>query len=390
MLNDPLTDNISAQIAILGGGMSGVTCAHAFAEAGFETVLIEQRSIADGSTSSNTGLLQFSSDIMLCELKEQIGEAPAERFYGSSKEALDRIAQLASRLPVDVEFKRRSSLYFASSEQDLPKLRREYEALLHCGFDVEYWSAEEIGRHFPFRKPGALVTHADAEINPLKFVFAMADEATANGLRIFEQTEVVRHETLTGARHRLHASNGCTIDAEYVVYAVGYEPEALRGKLRKADLNRSYVIVTDGQSDLSSWHNRFLIWETARPYLYMRTTLDNRIIIGGLDEDQEQPVHSSRKLADKGEQLLARFSSLFPGIRAEIDFAWNATFGESLDHLPFIGEDPACPGVYYNLGYGGNGSVCCMLGAQIILGMIKDKTPHPLPFIGMRDFAEQR
>lgn len=388
--HDALNENTAAKIAILGGGMSGIACAYTFAEAGFDTVLIEQASIASGSTSSNTGLLQYSSDIMLSELKDQIGDKAAERFYVSCKEALDRIEHIAKQLPVDVEFQRRSSLYFASTEQDLPKIRREYEALLQCGFDVEYWSGDEIARHFPFRKPGAIVTHADAEINPLKFVLALAEAAKENGLRIYEGTEMARHEMLGGEKHRLHMASGHTIDADHVVYAVGYEPEALRGRLREADLNRSYVMVTDRQADLRHWHNRFLLWETARPYLYLRTTNDNRIIIGGLDEDKENPVHSSQKLNATGEQLLSRLSSLFPDIHAKIEFMWNATFGESLDNLPFIGEDPDCPGIYYNLGYGGNGSVCCMLGARILLGMIRDKAPHPLPFIRMRDFAEQR
>ncbi|MEK3882334.1 FAD-dependent oxidoreductase [Paenibacillus sp. PL2-23] len=385
-----LNGNTSATIAVLGGGMSGVACAYTFAEAGLDTVLIERGTIAAGSTSANTGLLQFSSDMMLSELQDQIGKEPARRFYRSSLQALEHIAELAKRLKTDVEFRPRSSLYYASSEQELPGLKLEYEALRDCGFDVEWWDADKLEQEFPFRKPGAIVTHGDAEINPLKFAVALSEEAAALGLRIFEDTDMVNHERLEGNKHRLHTASGHTIDVDYVVYAIGYEPEELRGRLRQADLNRSYVIVTDPQEEGELWQNRMMIWETARPYLYMRATCDNRIIVGGLDEEKERPVHNRKHQADRSEELLSSFKALFPDSKARIEFTWNATFGESLDGLPFVGEDPSWPGVYYNLGYGGNGTVCSVLGSQILLDMIKNGAPHPLPFIGIRDFAERR
>jgi glycine/D-amino acid oxidase-like deaminating enzyme len=377
----------SAKVVVVGGGMSGIASAYTFTAAGLDTVLIERGRVAGGSTSANTGMLQYCSDIMLSDLKEQIGSEPAEHYYKSCQAALEHIAEMAQLLPHDVQFRRRSSLYYASTEQHIPKLKREYEALRDCGFEVEYWSGDDIARRFPFRRPGAIVTHGDAEINPLRFVLGLADKAVEAGLRIFEGTELDRHERLGEGKHRLHMTNGMTLDAEHVVYAVGYEPEELRGRLLKANFNRSYVIVTGQQTELDSWHERFLIWETARPYLYMRTTVDGRIITGGLDEDNERPEHSMDRQERKRQELIGRLSGMFPDASPSIDFEWNATFGESVDSLPFIGEDPVYPGIYYNLGYGGNGSVCCMMGAQIISNMIQGRADHPLPFIGMREFV---
>lgn len=364
-----------------------MSCAHTFTAAGLDTVLIERGTIAGGSTSANTGMLQYCSDIMLSDLKEQIGDGPAEHYYKSCQAALAHIADVARSLTNDVQFRGRSSLYYASTEQHIPRLKREYEALRSCGFDVEYWTGDDIARRFPFRRPGALVTHGDAEINPLRFVLGLAEEAVKAGLRIFEDTELARHERLDDGKHRLHMINGVTLDAEHVVFAVGYEPEELRGRLLKANFNRSYVIVTDRQTELDGWHERFLIWETARPYLYMRTTADGRIITGGLDEEKAQPEHSKDRQEHKRKKLIERLSAMFPGASRAVDFEWNATFGESVDGLPFIGTDPVSPSIYYNLGYGGNGSVCCMMGAQIISDMILGKGGHPLPFIGIRDFV---
>lgn len=366
--------------------MSGVACGYAFTAAGLETIIIERGEIAEGSTSANTGMLQFCNDIMLCDLMEQIGRKSAIQFYQHCKWAVNHLVEAAQALPVDVGFRRRSSLYYASSEQDLPKLKKEYEALKASGFDVEYWTDDDISASFPFRKPGAIVTHGDAEINPYQFVTGLAEVAVKAGLQIYEGTDVTQHEKLSNGKHRLHTSEGYAIDAEHIVFAIGYEPEELSGKLIKANLNRSYAIVTGvvPKPALESWHERFMIWETARPYHYMRTTFDGRIIIGGLDEEIEQPVQSKQMLQRRSSQLLQHLQALFPGMDTSIEFQWNATFGESQDNLPFVGQDPVYPGVYYSLGYGGNGTVYSMLGAHILSNLIQKKGSHPLPFISMR------
>ncbi len=373
----PLSQNTNVQVAIVGGGMSGILCAHEFVSSGLHTALVERKEIADGSTSANTGLLQYSNDIMLSELIKQIGRNQAELFYRSCAQAVEDIAALTEQFQIDVGFRRRSSLYYASSEQDLPKVKQEYEALRHCGLNAEYWSDEEIMHHFPFRKPGAVVTHGDAEVNPYQCIQATASEAVKKGLRIYEHTNIVKHERLTNGRHRLHSADGYVLEAEHLVYAVGYEPEELRGKLIRAQLNRSYVITTESQADFSAWHDKFLIWESARPYLYLRTTLDGRVIVGGLDEELEKPVHNKHKRQHQSELLHKQLQALFPMLTAPIAFEWNGTFGESKDGLPFIGQDPEWSNVYYTLGYGGNGTVYSMIASQLLRNLIMGKT-HPL------------
>lgn len=374
---EPLSQHKKTQVAVIGGGMSGTICASVFINSGLSVLMAERGQVSGGSTLANTGLLQFSNDIMLCDLIDQIGERDAKTFYRACRDAIHLIEQTAESLAADVGFRRRSSLFFASTEQHLPKLKKEYEALKACGFDVEYWPPEEIEKHFPFRKPGAIVTHGDAELNPFQFVSGIANAAAHAGLEIYEQTDIVAHNTLPSGIHLLRTSDGYVIEAEHVVYAVGYEPEELRGKLIKAEMSRSFALVTGIQNSLQSWHERFLVWETARPYLYMRTTLDGRVIVGGLDEHIEQPLQSDKQRLKRSEELHGKLKALFPELQAPIAYEWSATFGESCDNLPFIGADPAWKNVYYCLGYGGNGTVYSMLAAHIVRDLIcGDK--HPL------------
>lgn len=366
----PLRADGKAETVIIGGGMSGVVCGYVLAKSGMPAILLEQGKITGGSTSANTGLLQFSNDIMLSDLIGQIGESAAVAFYRACKEAIEQLVHMVQALPVDASFKRRSSLYYASSEQDVPKLTREWDALRRYGFDAELWDAGDIAKRFPFVKPKAIVTHGDAEINPYRFIHGIAQAGTEAGLVIHEQTKMVSCTIDAGGGYTIRTDNGFEIKARNIVIAVGYEPEQLRGKLLKANLNRTFVAVTEPQKDLSAWHERFLLWETARPYLYLRTTPDDRVLIGGLDEEEPQPVQGNLARRRRTEKLHGLIRTFFPALDAPLAYEWCGTFGESRDNLPFIGEDPLRKRIYYCLGYGGNGSVYSILGAHLLRDLI--------------------
>lgn len=367
-----LEDSAKTRVLIVGGGVSGMLCAYTLTKSGIPAILVEQGKIGAGSTFANTGLIQYSNDKMLSEFAESIGEADAVAFYCACKFAAEQLCGIAEGLRRDVWFKRRSSLFYASTPEDAPALRREHALLHKHGFDAEWWDGERIAAHFPFRRDAAIVTQGDGEINPYLFVRALAEDAAAGGLQIYEHTPLHAAEPANGG-FRVRAGRGA-IEAEHIVYAVGYAPESAGGRVFPALLNRSYAIATNPLDTLADWHERGLLWETARPYLYMRTTPDNRVIAGGLDEARRQPVLTERDLDRHSQRLLTEVRRLFPALSPEVRYAWCATFGESADGLPWLGEDPDRPGVHYCLGYGGNGIVYSMLGARIIRDRLLGET----------------
>ncbi|MFC5406934.1 NAD(P)/FAD-dependent oxidoreductase [Cohnella soli] len=361
-----LNTNKRTRVAIIGGGMSGVTCGYMLARSGIDAVLLEQRQVASGSTSANTGLLQYSNDKMMTELALSLGEDKAAAFYRACENAVEKLIRIAENLRRDVWFNRRSSLYFASSASDVPALALEFDALRKRGFAADWWDGKLIAERFPFRKEAAIVTRGDAEINPFRFVHAMAEDAVSVGLDIYEQTAMISVERTDSGKSYIVRTTEGDVHADYVVYAVGYSPENAGGKWIQASINRSYAIATAPLDSLSGWHERFMLWETARPYLYARTTPDNRIIAGGLDENVRYPVLTERDLHARSMRLLAEVNKLFPEFQPKLSYEWCASFGESADGLPWIGEDPDRSGQFYLLGYGGNGSIYSLIGAEII------------------------
>lgn len=122
---------------------------------------------------------------------------------------------------------------------------------------------------------------------------------------------------------------------------------------------------------LNNWYKRALIWETKRPYLYLRTTVDNRIIAGGLDEDSPEAPSTDNIVHQHADKLVDELQKLFPHELIEAEYMYGATFGESIDNLPFIGEHSNQPNHFYLLGYGGNGTVYSMLGSNILIDLIQ-------------------
>jgi glycine/D-amino acid oxidase-like deaminating enzyme len=369
-----LEENITCDVLIVGGGMSGALCAHVLRqEKELDVVLIDRRKPGSGSSSANTGILQFSSDKMLHQLIDQQGEQDAVYFYQLCQKALEDLEKAANALSEDPEFRMQKSLYFASSGEDAVKLAREYDVLKRFDFPVEYLEPAEISSRFPFSKPAALVTSGDADVNPYQFVQIMLKDASAAGVRIYEYTPLLR-KTKTVHGFTCESEKG-TISARYIIFATGYENDFLAQQLG-ADLNRSYAVVTDPLPSLKTWYKEWMIRETKRPYLYMRTTKDGRIVAGGLDEDKAEAPLNEGLIEERGERILQKIKEHFPDLSPKLSHTWCATFGESHDGLPYIGEHPNRLGEYYCLGFGGNGTVYSMLGATIIKDLIT-KGFHP-------------
>ncbi|UQW96290.1 FAD-binding oxidoreductase [Rummeliibacillus sp. G93] len=356
---------------IVGGGMSGCLTAYALAKEGLQVAILEKRAFGEGSTSANTGLLQYENDIMLCELIDKIGEKAAISFYKSCDMAMSDLESLTAQLPDGADFIRRPSICYASTEEDIAKIQREYKTLQKNGFDCDYWNEDEIGSKMPFKKPAALLTYHDAEVNPLKLVFGVLRKIEDLGGHLLPFTSVLNVEE-NGELLSVKTSDG-VFSTKHIVYTTGYEPTPV-GKRKGAILNRSYVIVTKPIKDLTSWYKKALIWETKRPYLYLRTTIDGSIIVGGLDEENPNSDISDELLKKQSQKLLEEAQKLFPTLPLEIEYSYVATFGESKDDLPFVGEHPTNKHQYYLLGYGGNGTVYSMIGSKVIRDLILHKS----------------
>ena len=124
--------------------------------------------------------------------------------------------------------------------------------------------------------------------------------------------------------------------------------------------------MTEPLDDLGPWNGECTVWETGRPYFYMRPTDDHRVMIGGADKPFKNPVWRDRLMPDRTKRLEQQVAKWLPELRTQTAFTWAGTFGETRDGLPYIGPMPDCPPALYALGYGANGITFGAIAAKII------------------------
>lgn len=374
-----LSEDLLCDVVIVGGGIAGGLCAHYLMKHDVDVVLIEKGWIGEGSSRANLGMLQFANDKSLTSCLRSFGEERGRRFYQLCRQALDQLEIISRSLTIFPDFQRKDSLYFASQPQDVESLRIEYENLIQHGFPVSYWGQEEIESHFSFSKPAAIYSKGDAQINPYKLSVGLIADAAAQGMRVYEQTEVVHQKEEAGDMLIL-TGKGSRIRCKRIVFATGYEAQALK-RNPNAIRSSTSAIVTKPVKSFLGWPKASLIWETARPYMYIRANEEGRIVVGGLDEPNTDPKHREMTVLSKRDLLLEKVQALFPQLSLEVEYYWSAAFASTHDGLPMFGEQKDYPNCLFSLGYGGNGTVYSTIGGQIIADLIvKGENPDAALF----------
>lgn len=360
----PLAGNIACDVLVIGGGVSGALAAHYLVEAGVNTALIDRRDVARGSTAASTGLLQYEIDTPLTELARKVGAADARRAYRLCVECLDRFRELVAELGDDCGLTPRPSLYLASGPGHVPGLREECDARRACGIEVDFLDQSDLAALFPFSRPAALWSHRALEVDPYRLTQRLIERAIGRGVRCFGGTEAALYES-DGEGVTVRTAGGPEVRARRVVFATGYETPQFLDR-RVCELKSTYAAVGEPGADFAGWHDRCLIWETARPYFYARTTRDGRAMVGGEDEDFADPESRDRLIPQKARLLAGRFGELFPHLGMTPACTWAGTFAQTKDGLPYIGSVPQFPNGYFALGYGGNGITFSLIAAGII------------------------
>ena len=371
-----LGEDARADVLVLGGGVSGAMVASRLAEEGLDVIVLDRREIATGSTCASTALLIYELDMMLTELRKKRGRDDADATYRVSHETLLSMPQWMERAggAEYCGFRRKPSFYMASRRGDAGALRDEAEARKELGLSCELMDSRDIEEAFGFKAPLGLWTPEAAECDPYRLTHGLLKYAAGKGARIFDRTTV---ETVTEDKEGVTARtvDGFTVRAKKVVFATGYESQQYLKK-PVASITNTFALISDPIAEPHWWREQAHIWETARPYVYIRTTPDGRILIGGEDEkfvsEQKRDAHLAAKVA----RLQKKFSKLFPKIDMKTGFCWTGSFAETPDSMPRIGRGPNWDHGYFALGYGGNGITFSAMAADILTGEITGR-PHP-------------
>ncbi len=371
----PLREDFTIDVAIIGSGITGALVAHELCAAGIPCAVFDKRTIATGSTAASTAQLQYEIDVPLAKMIDIVGEEVAVKAYHASLQSISDIEQVLSATGVDPDFKRVSSVYLASNRRGLRMLEREYDVRVKHGLPVDFLDKKALLKQHQIKGRGALKNNEAAQMDCYQAAVGLFKHHIQHSdLPLFSHTEIVQYKAERDG-YQLLTTDGKKISCKYVVVAAGFEAGKFLPR-KVMDLNSTYALVSQPVEESQLWPERSLIWETEEPYFYMRTTADNRMMIGGEDIVYSNPRKRDDLLRKKIGKLERQFRKIYPAIPFVVDMAWCGTFSSTKDGLPYIGCWPGRDRMFFALGYGGNGITFSMIAAQVItnkLAGIKDE-----------------
>ena len=367
----PMPRDRRCDVVVVGAGITGALIADALTARNLSVISIDRRHPAHGSTAASTALLQYEIDVHLSDLIEKLGRDRAVDAYRACLEGVRAVARLSRELAQDVGFRRRPSLYYASRSRDVEALRREGGARRRAGLPCEVLDGKAVRRLVDFDAPVALLSDVAGEVDPWRLTHALLARCSERDFALYGRTHALGIVP-TRSGLEVHTERG-RIRAKHAIVAAGYEAERFLPE-RVADLHSSFALVTEPVKALDGWNGRCLVWESARPYLYLRTTSDNRVLVGGEDIPFRDPAHRDARVASKARTLLDKARHLFPRIEMEPAYGWAGTFGETKHGLAYIGAHPdGDTRVHYALGYGGNGITYSAIAAEMLTAAVLGK-----------------
>ncbi|MBC7833691.1 MAG: FAD-dependent oxidoreductase [Phycisphaerales bacterium] len=391
MSHAPLAGDASCDVLVVGAGITGALTAYRAAQAGMSVIVLDKRNAARGSTAASTAIMQYEIDTPLAELGGLIGAEDAALAYRLCYDAIGELSVLVQEIEgvegVDCELRRVGSLYVASSAEDAEGFAEEVRLRQSAGIKAEVVKGGEVAVRFGIRggqggKGDAIYSTNAATVNAYRLAHALLHRCVGMGVRVHGATCVTELER-RGEGIIARTEAGPTVRAKHAVVCTGYEAAGMF-KEPVVELMSTYAMATapvrgePGGGRSGTFPPRCVVWESARPYLYVRSTGDGRAIVGGEDEPIVEAGARDALIARKCKRLAERARELFTGSEVEAEMGWAGTFGETRDGLAYIGESPEHAGVLFNLGFGGNGMTFALIGAGLVVEVMKSGRPSEL------------
>jgi len=358
----PLASDIEVDVAILGGGITGLTAAAHLQQAGRRVAVLEAAQIGGGTTGFTSGHLDATTDLPLGQMIFDFGQSAAGVVTTATREAIDQIEVRCRRWP-DCEFRRVPSYQFTESPERLDALHRQMAAARKLGFPSTFTRQVPL----PFPCAGAVHIGGQGRFHSQRYLQHLAAELHAGGCLIHENTTA--EPPASGAPARIETDGG-RVTAQAIVVATHSPYLGISEFDFRVFPYQSYVIAARVHDDVAD----ALYWDDADPYHYIRLASSedpNLLIVGGCDHKTGHADDERQKFAELEQYAREHFSV------QSIEHEWSAQLYDPADGLPHIGRVPAMPNVYLATGFAGTGLTWGTVAGTLIARMILGQR-HPL------------
>jgi gamma-glutamylputrescine oxidase len=370
--NPTLAESLEADVAIIGGGFTGLSAAHFIRKnsPAKSVIVLEAMGCGNGASGRNGAmLLNMTADRYM-----NFSSNPAmdKKIYELTTENIRFLGSLPAATGIDFEIDTNGSLQVLNTASDVADCRAYVEKARGLGLPVEYWSKDQtVAAVGTSVYQGAFYDPQSGQLHPMKLVHALKTLAEASGARIYENTAVTRVEE--GPEHLLTTLGGQTVRAKSLVLATNAYSSHLGYFGNRIAPIHNYVGITPpllpATIERIGWRRRIPFSDSRTLVHYLGLTRDNRIHIGGGASDYSFN-DGLRDLPDGAQRFAALKQELvrvFPALD-EISFesTWSGLVDCSLDFSPSVGRTGKFQNIFYGLGYSGHGVNLTSLFGRII------------------------
>lgn len=366
-----LTHDMSCDVLIVGGGIVGAITAYFLAKEGANVIVAEKNIVGYGCTSAAIASLSYETDMELCKLEKLIGKQSANKIYQLCYQAIDKIEKIDNEIGKDTGFKRQDSLYFSNKFIQKNAMNKEYTLRKENGYPSNFVNSHELINF----SSAILTKNSSAIMNPYLFTQNLFEYLTKlENVFVFENTKIDKIKCGFDEVECV-TNNQFKIKAERVIFTSGYDTLKYV-KTNVVEPSKIFTIVTKPIEKLKLYRTEFTAKDNAEPYNYMRFDNNKRIFVTGesvkLTEKlmDEQCLQNVAK--DRYKKLYHYLRKTFPSLNdVEVDYTFNSTMVYTKDSLPIVDEIPNMPNCFCNLGFGSNGILSAVIGAEMLKDAIR-------------------
>ncbi len=375
----PLTIDTEVDVAIVGGGITGITTGYLLSKQGMKVAILEADQILNGTTGHTTAKITAQHGLIYDEFIQHFGKEKTKLYYQANTDALKFVRQTVSELQIECDLTEEDAYIYAVSDQYAKKVMKEYQAYQRLGIHSEF--VESIP--FSIDVKGAVVMKAQGQFHPLKYLKVLVDEIVKAGGEIYEQTTATDIDETT-PKPMVITREGRRVTCKYAI-ACSHFP-FFDGKgfyFSRLHAERSYILGILAKQDYPGG----MYYSADSPTRSLRYTPMNGeklILVSGDGHKTGQGTSTYKHY-----KALEQFSEEVLGIQ-EIKYRWSAQDLYTLDKVPYVGPITSNkPNILVATGYRKWGMTNGTAAAQLLADLVvENENPYKELYSPSRFYAD--
>jgi len=360
-----LREDAKVDVAIIGGGMAGISCGFFLKQEGVKVAIIEADHILQGTTGHTTAKITSQHNIIYSKIKKQMGYELAQQYADANESAIGVIKKIADENRIDCDYTPQAAYVYTQQDQYVQQIQDEVEAASGLGIKASY--VEEIP--FPLAIKAGIRFENQAQFHPRKYLLALAEKIPGEGSHIFEQSRVV---DIDGEKpYVIITYEGKKVTAEKLIIASHY-PCYNKAGLYTARIypERSYVVAIRAKEKYPG--GMYITAEDPGRSLRSQASEGGELIfVGGEHHKTGQGVDTREHY-----EALVKFAGEIFHVE-DIPYRWSTQDCMTVDGVPYIGQFSAkTPHMYLATGFAKWGMTNSTVSAILLRDLIiKGESP---------------